>query len=161
DALWLESDRMGFLLDKLDESKFVAQRDVVQNERRQRIDNQPYGRSFEIMAAGMLPSGHPYSWPVLGYMAGLKPATVRDVKHFFGTYYGPSNATMSIVGDFDPAQVKEWVHRYFDDLPRGGAIQRPQVPAVTMAASKRLVYEDRVRVPRLYLAWPAVGKKSE
>jgi zinc protease len=160
-ALWLESDRMGFLLDKLDESKFVAQRDIVQNERRQRTDNQPYGRAFEIVTSAMLPGTHPYSWPVVGYMADLKQATVDDVKQFFRTYYSPSNATISIVGDFDPAQVKAWVAKYFGDLPAGKPIARPQVPAVTMAAEKRLVYEDRVQVPRLYLAWPSAGEDSD
>src|ERR1044072_2412816 len=92
-ALWLESDRMGFLLDSLDKAKFEAQRDIVQNERRQGIDNQPYGRAFEILTAAMLPESNVYSWPVVGYMADLQKATVDDVKQFFRLYYAPSNAT--------------------------------------------------------------------
>jgi zinc protease len=159
-ALWMEADRMGFLLDKLDEAKFVAQRDIVQNERRQGVDNQPYGRSFEIVLAGMLPAANPYSWPVVGYMSDLKQAGVEDVKNFFRVYYAPSNATLTIVGDFDPAQAKAWVTKYFKDIPRGPAITRPNIVAPTLAAEKRLVYEDRVQVPRLYMAWPSVGEKT-
>ncbi len=159
-ALWIEADRMGFLLDKLDSAKFVAQRSVVENERRQRTDNQPYGRSFEILSAAVYPTSNPYSWPVVGYMADLEGATVDDVKRFFRLYYAPSNATMSIVGDFDPAQVKQWVTKYFSGLPHGAAIQRPNVKAVTLTAPKRLVYEDRVQVPRLYIDFPAVGEKN-
>ncbi len=157
-ALWMEADRMGFLLDKLDESKFDAQRDIVQNERRQRTDNVPYGRAFEIVTAAMLPDGHPYSWPVVGYMADLKLATVEDVKQFFRRYYSPGNATLSIVGDFEPAQVKLWVTKYFADLPAGAPVTRPVVPPVVLAAPRRLVYEDRVQVPRLYVAWPSAGE---
>src|ERR1019366_5975049 len=97
-ALWLEADRMGFLLDKLDQAKFVAQRDIVQNERRQGIDNQPYGRLPEIIEAALYPDSNPYSWPVVGYMADLQHATVEDVKDFFRMYYAPSNATIAIVG---------------------------------------------------------------
>ena len=160
-ALWLESDRMGFLLDKLDEAKFVAQRDIVQNERRQGTDNQPYGRAFEILTAAMLPDTHPYSWPVVGYISDLQRATVDDVKQFFRTYYAPNNATLAIVGDFEPTQAKAWVRKYFTDLPRGAAIVRPNVPAVTLPAEKRLVFEDRVQVPRLYLRWPTVGQDAD
>lgn len=159
--LWMEADRMGFLLDKLDEDKFRAQRDIVQNERRQRTDNVPYGRAFEIATSAMLPSDHPYAWPVVGYMADLKAATVDDVKQFFRRYYAPSNATLAIVGDFDPAQAKAWVTKYFAGLPGGAPVVRPQVPAVAMPAPKRLVYEDRVKVARLYLSWPTVGETSE
>jgi len=160
-ALWLESDRMGFLLDQLDEAKFVAQRDIVQNERRQGIDNQPYGRAFEILTAATLPESHPYSWPVVGYMADLQRATVEDVKQFFRLYYAPSNATIAITGDFDPAQVKRWVAKYFGDLPKGAPITRPSVPPVPMSAERRLMFEDRVQVPRVYLAWPGAGDDND
>ncbi|HET7584872.1 MAG TPA: pitrilysin family protein [Gemmatimonadaceae bacterium] len=159
-ALWIEADRMGFLLDKLDSTKFVAQRSIVQNERRQSTDNQPYGRAFEIMSAAVYPPSNPYSWPVVGYMTDLQHATVDDVKRFFRLYYAPSNATMSIVGDFDPAQVKQWITKYFSGLPRGEPIHRPDVKPVTLTAPKRLVYEDQVQVPRLYIDYPAVGEKD-
>ena len=111
-ALWLESDRMGFLLDSLDLKKLDAQRDIVKNERRESIDNQPYGRAFEIMAQATYPASHPYSWDVIGSMAELSAATEEDVKNFFRLYYAPNNAFVAIVGDFDPAQAKAWVQKY-------------------------------------------------
>lgn len=160
-ALWMEADRMGFLLDKLDEAKFVAQRDIVQNERRQGVDNQPYGRSFEIMTTQLLPESNPYSWPVVGYMSDLQKATVEDVKEFFRLYYAPNNATIAIVGDFKPAEVKAWVAKYFRDIPRGKPIVRPTITPVKLTAGSRVTFEDRVQVPRLYLAWPSVGENSE
>lgn len=160
-ALWLESDRMGFLLDKLDAEKFNAQRDIVQNERRQGIDNQPYGRAFEILTAATLPATNPYSWPVVGYMADLQQASVEDVKRFFRLYYAPSNATIAVVGDIDTTQVRQWVAKYFGGLPRGAPVTRPTVPPVTLSGERRLVFEDRVQVPRLYLAWPAPGEDND
>jgi zinc protease len=157
-AIWLESDRMGFLLDALDTAKLNAQRDIVKNERRQSYDNQPYGRTSEIISAAMYPKTHPYAWPVIGSMTDLSAASVEDVKNFFRTYYAPNNATITIVGDFDPSQAKQWVAKYFSDIPRNKPIVRPQVPLVTMASEKRLVFEDRVQVPRLTLSWPTVGE---
>ena len=160
-AIWLESDRMGFLLDKLDIAKLNAQRDVVKNERRQGVDNQPYGRVGEIFSAAMYPKDHPYSWPVIGSMTDLSAASEEDVKAFFRLYYAPNNATIAIVGDFDPAQAKEWIKKYFADLPKGQTVTRPKVPLGNLTASKRLVYEDAVQVPRLYIQWPTVGFKND
>src|SRR5688572_6374194 len=158
-ALWLESDRMGFLLDKLDEAKFAAQRDIVQNERRQGVDNQPYGRANEITTTALYPESNPYSWPIVGYLSDLQASSVEDVKEFFRLYYAPTNATIAIVGDFEPAQAKALVTKYFGDLPRGKEITRPTVTMPTLSAPKRLVYEDRVQVPRLYMRWPTVNVK--
>ena len=160
-ALWMESDRMGFLLDKLDINKLNAQRDIVKNERRQGVDNQPYGRVSEIFSAAMFPKDHPYSWPVVGYMTDLTAASEEDVKSFFRLYYAPNNATLAIVGDFDPAQTKAWIQKYFGDLPKGQTVQRPAVALGKLTASKRLVYEDRVQLPRLYIQWPTVGLKND
>ena len=123
--LWIEADRMGFLLDSLDLAKLNAQRDIVKNERRQRVDNQPYGRVFEILSKAMYPPSHPYSWPVIGSMEDLSAASEEDVKNFFRLYYAPNNAFLTIVGDFDPAQAKAWVAKYFGDIPRGKPITRP------------------------------------
>ena len=159
-ALWLESDRMGYLLDTLNRDKLNAQRDVVKNERRQSYDNQPYGRAGEIFSAAMFPKGHPYSWPVIGSMTDLSNASEEDVKAFFRLYYAPNNATLAVVGDFDPAQAKAWIKKYFADLPQGQNVVRPNVPPAKLDASKRLVYEDRVQVPRLYIQWPSVGVKQ-
>jgi zinc protease len=160
-ALWLESDRMGYLLDTLDIAKLNAQRDVVKNERRQSYDNQPYGRVSEIFSAAMYPKGHPYSWPVIGSMTDLSAASEEDVKAFFRVYYAPNNATLAVVGDFDPVQTKAWIEKYFSDLPKGQTVERPSVAPAKLEASKRLVYEDRVRVPRLYIQWPSVGVKND
>jgi zinc protease len=160
-ALWLESDRMGFLLDSLDLAKLNAQRDIVKNERRQGVDNQPYGRAGEILAQATYPPSHPYSWDVIGSMADLSAATEEDVKNFFRLYYAPNNAYLAIVGDFDPAQAKTWVQKYFGDIPRGKPITRPKVAPVTLDAEKRLVFEDRVQLPRLYVQWPTVGENHE
>ncbi len=160
-ALWLEADRMGYLLDSLDLAKLNAQRDIVKNERRQSYDNQPYGRAGEILAHATYPPTHPYSWDVIGSMEDLSAASEEDVKNFFRLYYAPNNAYLSIVGDFDGAQTKAWVTRYFGDIGRGKPITRPKVEPVTLSAEKRLVYEDRVQVPRLYIQWPTVGEKHD
>ena len=161
DQIWLESDRMGFLLDTLDVAKLNAQRDIVKNERRQRVDNQPYGRAGEILAQATYPPSHPYSWDVIGSMADLSAASEEDVKNFFRLYYAPNNAILAIVGDFDTAQTKAWIAKYFTDLPRGKAITRPSDAPVTLDREQRLVFEDRVQVPRLYIQWPTVGEKSD
>ena len=158
-SLWLEADRMGFLLDTLDLAKLNAQRDIVKNERRQGVDNVPYGRATEILIEAMYPKGHPYSWDVIGSMADLSAASEEDVKNFFRLYYAPNNAYLAIVGDFDPAQAKTLIRKYFSDLPKGKAITRPAIAPVTLDAERRLVYEDRVQVPRLYVQWPTVGIK--
>jgi zinc protease len=160
-AIWIEADRMGFLLDTLDIAKLNAQRDIVKNERRQSVDNQPYGRAFEILSAATYPASHPYSWDVIGSMTDLSAASEEDVKNFFRLYYAPNNAILAIVGDIDPAQTKAWVAKYFNDIPRGKPVTRPNVSPVTLSAETRLVYEDRVQVPRLYVLWPTVGEKND
>jgi zinc protease len=160
-SLWLEADRMGYLLDALDLAKLNAQRDVVKNERRQGVDNQPYGRAGEILAHATYPATHPYSWDVIGSMEDLSAASEEDVKNFFRLYYAPNNAYLSIVGDFDTAQTKAWVTKYFGDISRGKPISRPKVDPVTLSAEKRLFYEDRVQVPRLYIQWPTVGEMHD
>jgi zinc protease len=160
-ALWMESDRMGFLLDTLDLAKLNAQRDVVKNERRQSYDNQPYGRVGEIFLAAIYPKGHRYSWPVIGSMDDLSAASETDVKDFFRLYYAPNNATLAVVGDFDSAQAKAWIAKYFGDITQGKPVERPNVAPVKLDSEKRLVYEDRVQVPRLYIQWPTVGVKQD
>lgn len=158
-ALWLEADRMGFLLDSLDITKLNAQRDIVKNERRQGVDNQPYGRAGEIIVEALYPRGHPYSWDVIGSMTDLSAASEADVKNFFRLYYAPNNAILTIVGDFDPAQARQWVTKYFGAVPAGKPITRPTIAPATLSGTTRLVYEDRVPLPRLHLVWPTVGEK--
>jgi zinc protease len=153
-VLWQEADRMGFLLPAMTQEKLDNQRSVVQNERRQNYDNAPYGLAFETIAAALYPSGHPYSWTTIGSLEDLNAASMQDVQEFFRTYYVPNNASLSIVGDFDPAQAKRWVERYFGGIPRGAEIQRPQPQPVSLTGERRLVLEDRVQLPRLYFVWP-------
>jgi len=160
-ALWLESDRMGFLLETLDIQKLNAQRDIVKNERRQSMDNQPYGLVDEIVSNTLYPAAHPYSWDVIGSMTDLTAASETDVRDFFKRYYTPGNAIVSIAGDFQPQQAKAIVARYFGEFPRGPAIVRPAAPPVTLDRETRLVYEDRVQVPRLVIVWPTVGRQSD
>lgn len=154
-AIYLESDRMGFLLPAMDQTKLDNQRDVVKNERRQTTENVPYGLSYETIAKALYPGTHPYSWPVIGSMADLSAASLEDVKMFFATYYAPNNACVVIAGDIDPLQVKTWVGKYFGPIPRGKAFERPAPQEITLGADKRIVLEDRVQLPRLYLTWPS------
>jgi zinc protease len=155
-ALWLEADRMGWLLPTMDQPKLDVQRDVVKNERRQSYDNVPYGRAFETILAAVFPAGHPYSWPTIGSMADLSAASLEDVKQFFRTYYAPNNATLAIAGDFNRDSVKVWVQRYFGEIPRGPAMPpRPATREVTIPKDTFLVLEDKVQLPRLYYSWPS------
>jgi zinc protease len=156
-ALWLDADRMGFLLPTMDLAKLDLQRDVVKNERRQRVDNVPYGRADETILAALYPQSHPYSWPVIGSMADLSAASLEDVKNFFRTYYAPNNAALVIAGDFDPVAVKKLVAQYFGPIPRGPAVKRrTTVPAVVIPRDKFVVLEDKVQLPRLFYTWPTV-----
>jgi zinc protease len=156
-ALWLDADRMGRLLPTMDQKKLDLQRDVVKNERREGVDNVPYGRAEETMLAALYPAGHPYSWDVIGSMADLSAATLDDVKGFFRTYYAPNNATLTIAGDFDPDSAKAWVRRYFGGIPRGPALPpRPDPAPVRLARDTVLVLEDQVQLPRFFYRWPTV-----
>jgi zinc protease len=160
-ALWLESDRMGFLLPTLTQARLDAQREVVKNERRERVEQPAFGAEFIVLAASLYPSGHPYSWPTIGSMADLGAATLDDVKSFFRSYYGPNNATLAIVGDIDIAHTKRLVEKYFGAIPRGPAISRPAIRPSRLAAEKRFVLEDgKSQLPRLTIAWPTVGMDS-
>jgi zinc protease len=154
-AIYLESDRMGFLLPAINQEKLNNQRDVVKNERRQSYENVPYGLSYETIAKTLYPENHPYSWPVIGSMADLSAASLDDVKGFFATYYAPNNACVVIAGDIDPERVKGWIAKYFGPIPRGNAFERPKPQEITLSEDKRLVLEDRVQLPRLYLTWPS------
>jgi zinc protease len=161
-ALWLESDRMGYLLPALTQAKLDNQRDVVKNERRQRVDNQPFGSRDEVMRAALYPASNPYSWPVIGSMADLSAASLNDVSGFFRTYYSPGNAVLVIAGDIDVEATKKLVEHYFGNIPAGPAITRPEVAVATLAAERRLVLEDtKGTQPMLEIAWPTVGIKSK
>ena len=152
-ALWLEADRMGFLLETMTQEKLDLQRDVVKNERRQGVENQPYGRAYETVYEHLYPAEHPYHWPVIGSMEDLSAATLEDVKDFFRTYYAPNNASVAIAGDVHESQVRRLVQKYFGDIPAGPPIPEATVPEARLAADVPTVLEDAVQLPRLYVAW--------
>jgi zinc protease len=153
--IWLEADRMGWLLPTMDGPKVDLQRDVVKNERRQSVENQPYGLVYDYLQKLLYPAGHPYSWPVIGSMADLSAASLEDVKDFFRRYYAPNNASIVVAGDVKSDDVRALVRRYFTDIPRGPAINRPAPPPFTVRDTA-IVLEDRVQLPRLYLNWHSV-----
>ena len=153
-ALWMESDRMGYLLPALTEAKFENQRAVVLNERRQNYENRPYGLAGMALMSALYAPEHPYHWLTIGAADDLRAARLDDVKTFFQTYYRPRNASLSIAGDVDTGEVLAMVTEYFGGLEPGSDAPPVQVPPVQALASEvRLLHEDRVELPRLYLAW--------
>ncbi|MGX5173114.1 M16 family metallopeptidase [Aliikangiella sp. IMCC44653] len=152
--LWLEADRMGFLLDAVTQEKFEVQRETVKNERGQRVDNRPYGRLNERVSEALYPSGHPYSWPVIGYMEDLNRVDVNDLKAFFLRWYGPNNAVLSIGGDLDAKQALTQVKKYFGSIPRGPEVAMPAKQPVTLAEDRFISMQDNVHLPLLYMSYP-------
>jgi zinc protease len=152
-ALWLESDRMGYLLEKVDQASLANQQDVVRNERRQRTENQPYGMAEEAVWQTLFPKEHPYYAVVIGSHADIQAAKLDDVKRFFKQYYAPNNATLALVGDFDPAQAKQLITKYFGTLKRGAVVPpiNANTPAVT--AERRKIVPSRVELQRVSMAW--------
>src|ERR1700719_3374013 len=162
-ALWLESDRMGYLPDKLDQASLTNQQDVVRNERRQSIENSPYGIVEEAVFHNLFPKGHPYFADVMGSHTDIQAAKIEDVRNFFKLYYAPNNASLAIVGDFDPAKAKELVEKYFGPLKRGAPV--PKIAAATppITAERRVMVHDQVELPRVYMAWltPPIFKPGD
>lgn len=160
-VLWLEADRMGFLLDAVTQEKFEIQRDTVKNERGFRMDNQPYGLLFERVNEALYPEGHPYSWQPIGYIEDLNRVDVNDLKKFFLRWYGPNNAVITIGGRFDEAEVLGWVHKYFGPIPRGPEVDDPVTPEVPLQSDRYISMEDKVSLPLLYMAFPTVDLYHE
>ena len=153
-VLWMESDRMGFLLPALTQKKFDTQREVVLNERRQNYENRPYGLVPVALMAGLYPPVHPYHWVTIGDPEDLRASGLDEVKEFFGTYYHPSNASLAIAGDIRIKEAFDQVFRYFGELPAGPIPKLPKLPAEgPTGGDRRLVLVDRVELPRLYLSW--------
>ncbi|MGI8788811.1 MAG: M16 family metallopeptidase [Pyrinomonadaceae bacterium] len=155
-VLYLEADRMGNLLDALTQEKLDNQRDVVKNERRQRVDNVPYGTASERIGDIMYPEGHPYHHSVIGSMADLSAASIDDVKAFFRKYYAPNNAVLVLSGDYDEKQAKAWIEKYFGPIAKGTDINRPAPPEPKLNGEIRKTYEDVVPLPRISLVWQSV-----
>jgi len=161
-ALWLESDRMGFLLPTLDEQKLKIQRDVVSNEYRQRIENVPYGPTQQRVCDLLYPLPHPYYECVIGVIAEIQAATLEDVRDFFRRFYGPNNASLVLVGDFDPAVAKRLVDKYFSPIPRGPEVKRPEVEAPPIASVVKETIEDKLaQLPRIEMVWNGVKPFSD
>lgn len=156
-TLYMEADRMGNLLAAMDQAKLDNQRDVVKNERRQRVDNVPYGAMSEMQLEVMYPEGHPYRWDVIGSMADLSAASLEDVKSFFRTYYVPNNTVMAISGDFDEKQTMKWIEKYFGKIKAGNPIVRPNVPVPQLSSIVRKSYEDPfANASRISLTWASI-----
>ncbi|WP_324720149.1 M16 family metallopeptidase [Salinimicrobium sp. HB62] len=156
-VLWLESDRMGYFINTVTESAFANQQEVVQNEKRQRVDNNPYGHTSWVIDKNLFPDGHPYSWQVIGELEDLQNATVEDVKEFYDKFYGPNNATLVIAGDFETEEAKELIEKYFGEIKKREEVAPLEVQNVKLSETKRLYHEDNfATAPQLNMVWPTV-----
>ena len=152
-ALFLESDRMGYLLNAMSPKKVDGQRDVVKNERRQSYENRPYGMASLKLPEEMFPPGHPYHWPVIGSMEDLTKASYEDVVQFFKSYYGPNNTPLVVAGDIDPVEARRLVEKWFSDVPRGAPVPPLSAPTPVLTAEKRVTLEDKVQLPQITIGW--------
>lgn len=160
--LWLESDRLGYLTNTVTTKSFAIQQNVVQNEKRQSMDNQPYGFTSYLIDKTLYPDTHPYNWQVIGEMQDLSNATIMDVKDFHDKYYVPNNATLVLAGDFDPAQAKALIDKYFNEIPKGEVVQDLKPMNVTLNETKRLYHEDNfATAPQLTMVWPTVEQYTK
>ncbi len=159
--LWLEADRMGFLVDAVTQEKFEVQRETVKNERGQSYENRPYGLLRERVAQAMYPVGHPYSWQTIGYIDDLNRVNVNDLKAFFLRWYGPNNATLTIGGDIDVEKTLAMVNKYFGSIPRGPEVKMPEKPSITIDADRYISLEDNVHLPLIYMSYPTVSVRHE
>jgi zinc protease len=156
-TLWAEADKLGFFINTVSESVVAKEKQVVKNEKRQGVDNQPYGHNNYVIDRALYPEGHPYRWQVIGSLADLDGAELSDVVDFHRTWYGPNNATLVVAGDIDVQQTRAWIERYFAEIPARPVPTTPAPPPVELASPQRLLHEDNyARVPMLTVAWPAV-----
>jgi len=160
--LWLEADRMGFLLDAVTQEKFEIQRATVKNERGQRYDNQPYGLMSEVASKNLYPHGHPYSWLTIGYIEDLNRVNVNDLKNFFLRWYGPNNAVLTIGGNINKKQTLDWVNKYFGSIPAGAAVTPAQFPIPVLEQDRFVTMEDNyAKVNRLRIVFPTPPRFSK
>ncbi|MDG1329907.1 MAG: pitrilysin family protein [Flavobacteriaceae bacterium] len=160
--LWLESDRMGFLINTVTETAFYNQQEVVQNEKRQRVDNNPYGHTSWVIDKNLYPEGHPYNWQVIGELVDLQNATVDDVKEFYNSYYGPNNATLVLAGDFETEDAKALIKKYFGEIKPKAEVAKLEPQPVTLSKTKRLFHEDNfATAPQLNMVWPTPQQYTE
>jgi len=155
--IWAEADKLGYFINTVTEPVLAKEKQVVKNEKRQSNDNRPYGHSFAVIDKNLYPEGHPYSWQVIGSLEDLQNATLQDVKDFYNRWYVPNNVTLTIAGDFDKAEAKAWVEKYFDEIKRGKDIPKMEKQAAILSETKNLYFEDNfARLPQLTLTWPSV-----
>ncbi|MGJ8667130.1 MAG: M16 family metallopeptidase [Patiriisocius sp.] len=160
--MWLESDRMGWFINTVTESAFENQQEVVQNEKRQRVDNNPYGHTSWVIDKAIYPEGHPYNWQVIGELVDLQSATVADVREFYEKFYGPNNATLVLAGDFETAEAKKMIEKYFGEVKKGKDVPKMEPMPVTLEASKRLYHEDNfATTAQLNMVWPTVEQYTQ
>tara|TARA_R110002020_G_scaffold293535_2_gene508967 strand:+ start:50022 stop:52850 length:2829 start_codon:yes stop_codon:yes gene_type:complete len=153
--IWAEADKLGYFINTVTEPVLAKEKQVVKNEKRQSVDNNPYGHQREIIHRNLYPSDHPYNWEVIGSLEDLQNATLADVKEFYRRWYVPNNVTLTIAGDFDKEQAKEWVKKYFDEIPRGEDIPELEKEIPTLTETKEFYYEDNfARLPQLTMTWP-------
>lgn len=161
-VLWLESDRMGYFINTVTESAFYNQQEVVQNEKRQRVDNNPYGHTSWVIDKNIYPEGHPYNWQVIGELVDLQNATVDDVREFYDRFYGPNNATLVLAGDFEIEEAKNLVEKYFGEIKRRQEVEPMDAMPVTIEATKRLYHEDNfATAPQLNMVWPTLQQYTD
>ncbi|MCO4822286.1 MAG: insulinase family protein [Flavobacteriaceae bacterium] len=161
-VMWLESDRMGYLINTVTEAAFYNQQEVVQNEKRQRVDNNPYGHTNWVLDKALYPESHPYNWQVIGELVDLQNATVEDVKEFYDKYYGPNNATLVLAGDFKTEDAKALVEKYFGEIKRRQEVAPLKPQPVTLAETKRLYHEDNfATAPQLNMVWPTLQQYTD
>lgn len=155
--IWAEADKLGWFINTVTEPVLAKEKHVVKNEKRQGIDNSPYGHTWFVMDKNLYPEDHPYNWQVIGSLEDLQNSTLDDVKEFYKQWYVPNNTTLFIAGDFDTEQAMEWVHKYFDEIPTGKPMEAVQKRNVVLDQSIRLMHEDNfANLPELNIAWPGV-----
>ena len=157
--IWAEADKLGFFINTVTDAVLAKEKQVVKNEKRQSVDNAPYGHTYGVILENLYPSDHPYSWPVIGSLADLDAATLDDVRNFYRRWYTPNNSTLVIAGDFDPDQARAWVQRYFGEIPRGPEAATPQPRPAGLTETRRLMHEDNfATLPQLTLTFPTVQR---
>ncbi|EHQ01608.1 M16 family metallopeptidase [Gillisia limnaea] len=160
--IWAEADKLGYFINTVTEQVLAKEKQVVKNEKRQGVDNRPYGHTSFVIDQNLYPKGHPYSWQVIGSLEDLQDATLQDVKDFFNQWYVPNNVVLTIAGDFDTQQAKDWVHKYFDEIKAGNKIAIREKQPVVLKETKKLYYEDNfAKLPELTLSWPSVHSYHE
>ena len=153
--LWAEADKLGWFINTVTDPVLAKEKQVVKNEKRQGVDNAPYGHNFYVIDKNLYPKDHPYNWQVIGSLDDLQAATLDDVKEFFGRWYVPNNVTLTVAGDFDPVQAKKWVKKYFDEIKRGEEVKPLKKRAGAVKKTKKLYHEDNfARLPQLTRSYP-------